>query len=163
MKDEGGSNYLCLPTTPKYSKQAASDITSELKTYIFGVQFQMSPENLFNILPGSHYDVFCSVCKIHDKSSTVMLPARVTCPKDKAWKLVYRGFLMSQKTSIKRTEYICVDQKPNLRKSEYVIETGYLSFVESRCASSDIPCRSKNNFQNPYFENLELPCVVCAL
>lgn len=122
----------------------------------------MSPSNLFNAPPGSQYDAFCSVCKIHDKTTTVMLPAKITCP-DKTWKLVYRGFLMSQKVTLKRTEYICVDQKPELKKSEFSREIGYLSFVETRCASSDIPCRTKNSFHNPYSENLELSCVVCAL
>ena len=117
----------------------------------------MSSSNLFNSPPESQYDVFCSVCKIKDKSSTVMLPAKITCP-GKEWKLVYRGFLMSQKTALKRTEYICVDQKPDLRKSEISREIGYLSFVETRCASNDLPCRNKQ-----YFESLELSCVVCAM
>ena len=163
IKDESGSNYLCLPTTPQYdinnTPNTGTTSTND-NSYIYGVQFQISQSNLFNAQPGSQYDVYCSVCKMHGKSSVVMVPARITCPTvdGRAWKLLYRGFLMSQKQILKRTEYICVDQKPDLQKSEFSREIGYLSFVETRCASNDLPCREKK-----YFENLELSCVVCAL
>lgn len=83
-----------------------------------------------------------------------MVPATTKCPT--GWNREYQGFLMAQKRYLKRTEYICVDRKPDLSAATSKWDKGgFLHFVETRCGA--LPCRS-----NGYVEYRELPCAVCS-
>ncbi|XP_066929977.1 uncharacterized protein [Clytia hemisphaerica] len=87
----GGSNYLCLPETPSYSKVQ---------------KFKQSDASEIDIQIGN--DIFCSVCERIGKSSTIMYPASNLCPE--GWELEYTGTLVTQKQT-KRTEYVCLSQE----------------------------------------------------
>ena len=115
----------------------------------------MNPVNRFNATVG-HYDAFCSVCKIRNAVTSIMVPATNKCPVK--WNLIYKGYLMTPKRNLQRTQYICVDEKPNLKTTDISREVGFLNFVGPSCKTNDLPCRTKH-----YIENYELPCVVCAM
>ena len=153
----GGANLLCLANQPS-SSGSTDTADTQKKSYIFGVQFQFGEANLLNAPSGNYFNAFCSVCKRNGKSSTVMLPGQTACPK--GWNNEYRGFLMAPRTSLKRSQYICVDESTELRDGSFKKSrvAGYLNFVETRCGSNDIPCRSKD-----YIENYEVACVVCSV
>ena len=153
-QDGGGSNYLCLPEKPKYGKYDSA-FNRGSRAFIYGVEFELGDSNVFDESdkPG-HFNAFCSVCKVEEKSSTIMVPATTSCPD--GWNREYQGYLMAQKRYLKRTEYICVDRKPDLSsKTAKWDKGGFLHFVETRCGA--LPCRS-----NQYVEYRELPCAVCS-
>jgi len=153
----GGTNLLCLPNLPRSSK-SAGETDMQKMSYIFGVQFQFGEANLLNAPSGNYFNAFCSVCKRHGNTATVMLPGQTSCPK--GWTNEYDGFLMAPRTGLKRSKYICVDKNTELQNGLFSKSrvAGFLNFVETRCGSNDIPCRSKD-----YEENYEVACVVCSV
>ena len=83
-----------------------------------------------------------------------MIPATTVCPD--GWTREYHGYLMAQKKYLRRTEYICVDKKPDLTVGTQNWGKGaFLHFVETKCGA--LPCDIDS-----YTENYELSCVVCT-
>jgi len=151
----GGSNYVCLPTKPKYQN---SDPHSNVENrgYIHGVEFELGDSNIFDTkgVTGQYFDAFCSVCESKHKYNSLMIPGTNVCPV--GWKREYYGYLMAQKKYLKRTEFICVDHKPDLTVgTENWGKGAFLHFVETRCGV--LPCR-----KGMYQDYLEMTCVMCS-
>ncbi|CAH1259295.1 Hypp2237 [Branchiostoma lanceolatum] len=157
-KHGGGSNYLCLPTRNvswDHYKDAA-----QTKNYLYGSEFQthgqdgfFSTVNAEGIAAVADYDVPCAVCRAQIRTSTVMIPARTSCPND--WHMEYQGYLMSaHETHQGRTEFVCVDKNPDVAIGTYESKDGALFYlVEAQCGS--LPC-------GPYIAGREIACVVCT-
>lgn len=158
MHDGGGSNYLCLPENPKYDKNDVIENEGN-RAFIYGTEYELGDSNIFDRSgkSGTYFDAVCSVCQIKQKNTAIMIPGTTVCPS--GWRSEYHGYIMAQKRYLKRTEYICVDHKPDLDPSTKNWGKGaFLHFVETRCGA--LPCRTSKG--NHYKANLELSCVVCS-
>ncbi|XP_028411428.1 collagen alpha-3(IV) chain-like [Dendronephthya gigantea] len=145
----GGSNYLCMPLDPIYEKVKAGN---QGYSYLYGVEYEMNlhgplfPNNLHD------HEATCAVCEAENRGSQLMIPARNVCPS--GWTLEYKGYLMSDHISHKRTEFICVDSNPDaVQGTQSNLNGGLLYVVESHCGS--LPCL-------PYVQGNELTCAVCT-
>lgn len=145
----GGSNHLCMPLNPIYSKTINGN---QGYSYVYGIEYEMNahaplfPKNLHD------HEAVCAVCHAESRGSHVMIPARNACPS--GWTLEYHGYLMSAHISHKRSEFICVDSAPEARQGTHVnLNGGLLYVVESHCGS--LPCL-------PYKQGAELTCAVCT-
>ena len=147
-----GSNYLCLPLNPKYGKYAAG---IQSTGFIHGVEYQINSAEK-HIFPNPNLndrDAPCAVCHAKSRGSHMMIPARNVCPS--GWTLEYNGYLMSEYAYHKRSEFICVDSKPEAIIGSHTKKYGaFLYFVQSYCSFS-LPCP-------PYLHGKELTCVVCT-
>lgn len=155
MHDGGGSNYLCLPEQPKYNKYDTTK-NSKNRAYMYGTEFELGDSAIFDtsVKSGQYFDALCSVCEVKSRSNSIMVPATTECPA--GWRREYHGYLMAQKSYLKRTEYICVDHQPDLTiGTENWGKGALLHFVETRCGI--LPCNS-----GQYQEYWELSCAVCT-
>ncbi|XP_057307566.1 uncharacterized protein LOC130645557 [Hydractinia symbiolongicarpus] len=153
--DGGGSNYLCLPEQPKYNKYDTTK-NSKNRAYMHGTEFELGDSAIFDtsVKSGQYFDALCSVCEVKSRSNSIMVPATTECPE--GWRREYYGYLMAQKSYLKRTEYICVDHQPDLTiGTENWGKGALLHFVETRCGV--LPCNS-----GQYQEYWELSCAVCT-
>ncbi|XP_077987450.1 uncharacterized protein LOC144442052 [Glandiceps talaboti] len=146
-----GSNYQCLPESPIYDAPVSGSQSSE-SGLLYGGEYQT---NLFPKFASLYqHDPVCAVCRVRTRGSVLMVPARNVCPSNE-WTREYYGYLMSEKHSHKRTEYICVDRNPEARSGSVSNDNGALLFpVEGRCGT--LPC-------GPYINYYELTCAVCTI
>jgi len=162
LYDSGGSgsNFLCLPEDPQWKtyidgRQAAVGIIS-------GVEYQLHNTGTYrnNIFSESNNDgnaLFnnpapCAVCYVVGRSTILMVPARTQCPD--GWKTEYAGYLVSQRhIDRKRSNYICLDEAPEVAVGEINRDQGMIYPVEVRCGT--LPC-------SLYISGRELTCIVCS-
>ncbi|CAB4016173.1 Hypothetical predicted protein [Paramuricea clavata] len=145
----GGSNHLCMPLDPIYSKTVSGN---QGYSYVYGIEYEMNshaplfPKNLHD------HEAVCAVCFAESRGSQVMIPARNVCPK--GWTREYNGYLMSEHISHKRSQFICVDGAPEARQGTQAnLNGGLLYVVEGYCGA--LPCL-------PYVQGSELTCAVCT-
>nr|XP_006813907.1 PREDICTED: uncharacterized protein LOC102809962 [Saccoglossus kowalevskii] len=95
-----------------------------------------------------------NVCLVNSRSRVLMVPARNECPSEE-WTREYHGYLMTQRHSFDRSEFICVDRYPEARPGSVDNHNGALLYpVEARCGS--LP-------RGPYIEGYEITCAVCTI
>jgi len=144
----GGSNPQCLPLDPTYLRyHSGSQIDV---SYIYGTEYERTNPLVPNSDDG---DIPCAVCYVPTRSSMYMIPARYSCPS--GWTREYYGYLMSERSTHHRTQYLCADQSFTVLRNTLHSDRGGLEFfpVEGRCGS--LPCP-------PYEETKELTCAVCT-
>ena len=148
-----GTNTLCLPHNPDPSPPD------------FPRSFQHNDVSYAGSIHGSEYqfnyrhvaiddDVPCAACMVTNASSTLMIPAKTSCPI--GWTVQYQGVLTSGKQGHQATDYLCLDQNP-----EYLTEgarmhnyDGKLFYpVHAICGS--LPC--------PPYKGHAATAVLCSL
>ena len=72
----GGSNYICLPKTPRYAKY--NDAWQNTAA-IYGTEYEVSTFNPFKRNLHDH-EAPCAVCYVPSRGSQLMYPARNDCP-----------------------------------------------------------------------------------
>ena len=142
----GGVNYLCMPNNPDYIAYIPG---VQGHSYLYGVEYE------FTVSSGSaQHNAPCAVCNVPDKSTTIMIPAKTTCPT--GWTREYYGYLMTESRIYKRFTFECVDVNmemvPGTRGHH---DAGHFFHVEAVC--SGIPCgpSAYNNYK-------ELTCALCS-
>ncbi|XP_019632210.1 PREDICTED: short-chain collagen C4-like [Branchiostoma belcheri] len=154
----GGNDYQCLPLEGvEWNNPVAGN---QHQSYIYGTEYSVgaglfSTDNMGYITNPFDYDVPCSVCLVSGRSTHVMIPARLSCPR--GWSMEYSGYLMTAPTYHHNSKnFICMDGAPQLRpgSSANLEGASNLHLVEAQCGS--LPC-------GPYINGYELTCVVCTL
>jgi len=157
-----GANYLCLPPNPDKHPGSVPG-RQQYAGSLFGVEYELDGEftdnhplsfanNLGTSLQDN--DVVCSVCYNSKASAQLMIPAKNKCPSSDMH-LEYTGVLMSDWYGHSRTEYICMDQTPEVVPGGQANQNGGLLYVvRSVCGSLKCP---------PYEPEAELACVVCTI
>ena len=98
-KTGGGANYLCLPETPQY---LVSGLPSSY-SYLYGAEYHRPRFTTHD------HNVPCAVCYTSQRTSKLMIPARITCPS--SWTEEYEGYLMAEYYDHpKNAVYECVDK-----------------------------------------------------
>ena len=152
----GGSNFLCMPETPQYTKNTDSSVNSN-RAYVYPVEYQIYTGIFETEFPHhglTYFKTNCSVCNAKGRGSVLMIPGWTDCPR--GWRKEYRGYLMAPMKDYHRAEYICVDAKPELsaRPEGTSSRVGFLNFVDTNCEA--LNC-------GQYKKDLELSCVICSL
>ena len=145
----GGSNYLCLPDNPQYLGYRAG-VQGDSTIYGTMIASTSGP------LSSAHNKAIpCAVCFSSNRSTQVMIPARIECPA--SWTREYYGYIMAEAVkhgSRHSTMYECVDH--DVETLPQVGATGWPSdmhHVEAVCQSLRCP---------PYSAEKELTCVMCT-
>ena len=158
----GGSNYLCLhmhPTWLNYTETVEPQYPSgrSMSGTNYNLPTWFSSDKDFNL-----YFAPCAVCRIKSRGSVMMIPGRSLCPDD--WHQEYFGYLMKEKTTRKRTEYVCVDKDaekgpfgPRDNKPDSSKKFASFSMTRVFCGYG-IPCKEPHG----YVKQRELTCTVCT-
>ena len=159
----GGTNYLCLPEEPQWKRNSSVDAHTG---WLYGVEydFQGSYPSFFSTAntggrPVHQNPVPCAVCYVPQRSTSLMIPARNSCPV--GWTQEYGGYLMSDHSfSIQHwnqpragMSYICGDQAPEIANGAKTQQQAWLEVVRVGCGM--LPC-------SKYPTGAELTCVVCT-
>ncbi len=142
----GGSNYLCMPNEPQWLSYRPG---IQGHSPIYGVEYEGNiKRNSFN------HNAPCAVCYVPDKTTSIMIPARTSCPS--GWTREYYGYLMSahRDSAHYRTEFVCVDLNMD-RVSGTSANTHGAVFYHSEASCNGMPC-------GPYYPDRELTCAVCT-
>ena len=132
----GGSNHLCLPEDPTLT----GNTLGSARTTVSGAEFGGLP---------NHY-VPCAVCQA-TRRSVLMIPARNQCHP--GWTTEYTGYLSAELDGHQRTEFVCMDDKPEHIAHRSSSHGLFLYPAVTSCGP--LPCP-------PYVENAELLCAVCT-
>ncbi|XP_071950126.1 uncharacterized protein [Antedon mediterranea] len=145
----GGTDPLCLPDVPEYNDDLKS--TTGSRTNLYGAEYETTSYSPLNDM--HDHDVICAVCLAQGRSTSMMIPAKRTCPG--GWTKEYEGLLMgSHHTHSGGHDYLCVDGTPQARHGSLADQNGFLLYpVVGICGS--LPCP-------PYTNDAQLPCVVCT-
>ena len=142
-----GANYLCLPKDPQY----LSTTRPAAQSYLYGAEYQSS-NRIFGKTTHD-YNVPCAVCHVPRKSSKLMIPAKVSCPK--SWTREYYGYLMTEYYNhYANKQYECVDYYPDIIGSSKNTDGALFYFVETACGYG-LPC-------GPYIARRAVTCAVCT-
>ncbi|CAH1793932.1 unnamed protein product [Owenia fusiformis] len=158
----GGVNYLCLPRDPEWGKTMAGWQTASFAN-IQGVEFELGSNNPFLTdnypdpsQPASwlhNHDVVCTVCRVPERGSQIMIPAHKSCPD--TWTLEYNGYLMSEGYKNSKSDYICLDEAPEADEGGHEDKNGALLLVVEADCGHTLPCP---NYQHGF----EVTCAVCT-
>ncbi len=147
-EDQGGaSNYVCMPNNPQYPSGYGIGVKGN--SYVYGTEYEQPPPPH----QGSHqHNAVCAVCYVADKHTTIMIPARTSCPT--GWTMEYHGYLASEYIGHHRTTYVCVDDGvSSVPNSQADVDGGHFYFIEVHCSGFACP---------PYHAERELGCAVCS-
>ncbi|XP_019639220.1 PREDICTED: uncharacterized protein LOC109481158 [Branchiostoma belcheri] len=146
----GGANYVCLPKDPEWGVFTDGN---QGTAYMCGAEYQVVyGNNPFQGASLHDHDVPCAVCHVASRGSKLMIPARLICPS--GWTREYRGYLMTERYSHSRSEFVCMDEEPEARPGGHADHNGALFYpIEANCGA--LPCPN-------YVQGRELTCVVCT-
>ncbi|CAG2232275.1 unnamed protein product [Mytilus edulis] len=146
----GGVNNLCLPNDPENGEHQNYD-----NSQVYGAEYNIDGNRKPHGMSGNlrYKAVPCAVCHRKQRSSILIVPGRKTCYKD--WNVEYKGYLMANHYSQKRTDYACVDvnAEPFDNKSSYEGNSVFFYPIRTRCGSLRCP---------PYNAEADIYCVVCT-
>ena len=149
-----GVNTLCLPHNPD---DAPHDFPTRLQgagfvSHLYGSEYEFTYRKF-----AQNDDVPCAICHVTIAASSIMIPAKTTCPS--GWTMQFTGFLVSDYFggSNHAFDYICLHND-----AEYMTEgarrhddNGHILYpVQATC--DPLPCP-------PYKNGQYITCVVCSL
>ncbi len=141
----GASNYLCMPDTPEYILPYRSG--TQDYGYVYGVEYEFPLTANRN-----QHNAPCALCYVSNKETFIMIPGKYNCPS--GWMKEYSGYLMSERASNHRSEYVCVDSyMESVDGSQAQAAGAHWYHVEANCHGIACP---------PYNNHKELNCVVCT-
>ena len=142
-----GANFMCLTSKPVYSNYKSG---RQGRAMIAPVEYHP------NGIMGSIWDknAPCAVCHRQCNADAVMIPGTIKCPS--SWRREYYGYLMTSADDYRRSDYICVEKKPqSVRGSAgHTQQASDIFNVEAHC-SGRIMCPPYNSYK-------EITCVVCT-
>ncbi|XP_022110566.1 uncharacterized protein LOC110990075 isoform X2 [Acanthaster planci] len=153
---KGGSvDFFCLPSEPEWAANHNDGINSQ--SYLYGMEYEVSTFDPFSHENAEFLhdrDVPCAVCRLVDRGTQLLFPAKLGCPE--SWTEEYRGFLMSgYHTHEQRSKAVCVDQAPEAVPGSHTNADGALLYIiEGACGSLLCP---------PYVNGREITCTVCSI
>ncbi|XP_071797506.1 short-chain collagen C4-like isoform X2 [Asterias amurensis] len=150
----GTSDLLCLPTDPDVPASYRDGFQENSRLY--GMEYQV-----YSFDPFSHEnsevindnDVPCAVCRLTNRSTQVLFPAKNECPDN--WTKEYKGYLMSAHKVNARKQAVCVDEAPEaIPGSQANVNGALLHLMEAACGALQCP---------PYVDGREIQCVICSI
>ena len=143
-----GANFICLPKDPQY----LSTTSPTYQSYLYGAEYQ-SNNKIFGKTTHD-YNVPCAVCYVPNKSSKLVIPAKISCPK--SWTQEYYGYLMTEYYKNNRNAlYECVDYSPDVIPGSAKDTNGALFYFTEAACGYGLPC-------GPYVAKRAVTCTVCT-
>ena len=147
----GGANFFCMPKDPEYKLRYQPGVRGHL--FINGVSY-------YYPLRGGRNgrQVACAVCYVKGKTTTLMIPAKASCPS--SWTRQYYGYIMTEQkgsNSNNRYMYECIDQNMEVVHKPHNNHHGVGIFHAEVLCGHGLPCG-----HNKYNNYKELNCVMCA-
>ena len=152
----GGADYLCLPTDPEWGNKSTAG-SKYHTSLLYGAEYEIHNEDGHFSTQNANYfndeDVPCAVCRLANRPSKLMIPAKLSCPD--SWTKEYSGFLMTNYDGNRgRTRYVCMDYAPEIIAGGASNVNGALFYgVEAKCGP--LPCPQ-------YKDGWDITCVVCS-
>eukprot|EP01050_Picozoa_sp_SAG11_P008209 SAG11_NODE_712_length_7637_cov_13.877554_2_plen_842_part_01 len=147
----GGSNYMCLSSRIGLDQY---DWTSHSGADVYRAEyyFHSSGTPLSSLSSLAHFDAVCSMCQTPGRPWSLMIPGTDSCPNGS--ELDYSGYVMSEKHSHWRMEFICVDD---------TVEGVYGSDGDATSAGL-YPATTSDGFGSAggYVDHREVACVQCS-
>ena len=147
---KGGTNdYLCLPDQeePQYLNFKPG---VQGNSPIHGAEYETGNNQPLHQF--YEHNVPCVVCHATLRESSLMIPARISCPD--TWTLEYSGYLMSGYYNYHRRSAECIDKDPESVPGEAANTNGAMFYhMEATCNGIQCP---------PYDPEKELTCAVCT-
>ena len=146
----GSADKSCLPDDPDYIPGSPDLGSSLLKSAVTGAEYETHDvPQLTNLID---HNAPCAVCFVPTRSTTIMVPAKTTCPP--SWTREYYGYLMSEEEHHYRTSYFCLDIIPEVIPGTASNVNPSLFYpTVTNCNGLACP---------PYVNNHMLSCVVCT-
>jgi N-acetylated-alpha-linked acidic dipeptidase len=104
----GSAEKICMPKDPEYLTETAG-VTIPYYSTVQGSEYELwggPKENVTN------YKVPCAVCYVPMRSTSIMVPAKWTCPL--SWTREYYGYLTTEHHTHHRSSYTCIDYFPEI-------------------------------------------------
>jgi len=158
--DGGASNFLCLAHAVEWGNVVSGNQGNT--NWMHGVEYRFHNEyeqKLFSTANNNgqrliYNDAPCVVCLVHSRSTSLMIPGRRTCFT--GWRKEYSGYLVSPLNSQKRSEFLCLDDVPEVVDGGSANKEGGLLYPVQAACDRSLKCP-------PYVHGYELSCVVCSL
>ena len=147
----GGANYVCLTQNPIFNQSTPGQDDS--RSRIFPVEYRSWQEG--PLKPQHKHDAPCAVCQTTGcRTQVLMIPSSTLCPS--GWNKEYDGYLVASRWNFHRTNYVCLDGKPeSLPGDEAEAQISYFFPVEIVNPGSTLP--------SDYETGKELMCAVCTM
>lgn len=136
-----------MPTT---GVEHLSTVNPGHYSFVYGSEYQSHNK----IMNNNEYNVPCAVCFVAEKSTQLMVPGRIECPK--SWTQEYRGYVMTENRGHRRNAvFECIDEAgEKIPGTQGNTNGALLYFVMPKC-DREIPC-------GPYNANIAITCSVCT-
>ena len=145
-----GASYMCMPNNPQY----LSTQTVPAASYIYGAEYE-SANRMFGKTTHD-YNVPCAVCFVPRKSSTIVIPARYTCPRG-WWREYYGYYMSSYYNHPQNVDPVCVDRYPDVIAGSQRNTNGILFYFMRVICNTGLPCSSST-----YITSRAITCAVCT-
>jgi len=155
----GGVNYLCLSDSPSWgniSPSAKGDYSP-----IEGVQYWTagySNGNPFSYVNNNNQEIHrqpasCVACQAPN-ADVIMIPAQSSCPSDMVTE--YTGYIVANHYANYKSEYICLDEAPEVAKTGgNTLPGGLMILAQINCGMLACP--------HPYVQYNQISCSVCSI
>ena len=148
----GGANYLCLPHNPHLNESIPGQ--DDTRSRIFPAEYRSFDEGPLNSKHG--HDTPCATCQTRGgRTQVLMMPASNICPD--GWNKEYGGYLVAARWNHPRSEYVCMDRKPES------IPDGNAERLISFFFQVEIIVSPETTLPPAYETGSELTCVVCTM
>ena len=139
----GGSNALCLSSTPDLSQETYGLVNTRL----YGAEYEFDKGGV-----SQNENVPCTVCET-SHSKILMIPGQSQCGE--GWHMEYTGFITAESYLNHRSEFLCMDYQPEAvpNSSSGNEDAMDVYGVNVQCGSILCP---------PYEDRKEILCVVCS-
>ena len=146
----GSAENVCLPDDPEYLNETAG-VTIPYYSIVQGSEYELFDGPIGNV---SNYKVPCAVCYVPTRSTSIMVPAKLTCQP--SWTREYYGYLTTEHDTHHRSSYTCIDNPPEIIPVFRRIHSdGLLLLLHTVTDCLGLQC--------PPYENLRLlSCTVCT-
>lgn len=143
----GGANYLCMPLYGRYSNQLRYKHGFQGHGLIDNVGYSTTTTT-----GNQGRTAACTVCRVVGKTTTIMIPARPTCPF--GWFRLYFGYIMSEVRDRIQSRYMyeCIDRHMEVAEVPRRGEGVHIFYSEAHQRVG------KGNYNS----HKELNCVVCT-
>lgn len=98
-------------------------------------------------------DVPCAICKVKPATTTMMIPAKQSCPQN--WTLQYHGYLSAPHYNYYSSEYICIDNDPEFFEGLRQVNSAGHELYPVRAYCGSLPCPN-------YKSGQYIACAVCT-
>ncbi|XP_078320163.1 uncharacterized protein LOC144621234 [Crassostrea virginica] len=144
-----GTNTLCMPHDPdSLPSDFPSTTFSGFEAYVYGAEYQFTYKNV-----AIDDDVPCVICIVTPAATTMMVPAKLTCPQN--WTLQYHGYLGAGYHRDHASEFICIDSDPEYFEGLRLVNSNGPLIYPVRMDCGSLPCPKYKQYQF-------VSCAVCT-